>query len=133
MENHQLLLITENTSQMNREDQVAGYYLYDKEKELIAKIKGLIVESETYILRYILIYLGGFLMIKGKPILIPAENFEVLDIGTVRVDKPKEWLQGVPSPEDVEEILPAEEELILSYYDLEPYWAAKTKLENEED
>ena len=46
------------------------------------------------------------------------------DLGKVKTSWSKESIQDAPSPADIEHVTMNEEELILSYFDLEPYWAA---------
>ncbi|NIT80423.1 MAG: hypothetical protein GWM98_00235, partial [Nitrospinaceae bacterium] len=53
------------------------------------------------------------------------EICEAVDMGKVKTEWKKESLQDAPTADDVENVSMNEEELILSYFDLEPYWAAR--------
>lgn len=118
-----LIYITENISDLKRDDWIIGDYLYDREKQLIARVEGLLVESGTYLPRYLVFTCGGFLRIKGKTVLLPSEFFEVMDLGKIKSLREVEFLQDAPTPEDLEKVTRQEEEEILAYFDLQPYWA----------
>jgi len=120
-----LKYIDENIAQLQRKDQVVGYYLYGAGGETIARIEGVLVESGTYLCRYLVIRMGGFLKIEGKKIILPIEICEIADLGKVRTEWRKESIKDAPNPEDLQNVSMEEEELILGYFDLEPYWAAR--------
>ncbi len=135
MTSSQLILINENLAKLQKNDRVVGFYLYGSGGESIAKIEGILVESGIYLPRYLAITLGGFLKIEGKKVIIPIEVCEVADLGKVKTEWRKESLIGAPNPVNLEDVTQEEEELILGYFDLEPYWAAnanpqKSKEEN---
>lgn len=125
MNPRRLLFIAENIHKLSRADRIVGFFLYDKHKEVIARIDGVLAEAETYLPRYIVITVGGFLDIRGKRIMIPRPAYEVVDLGEVRTAWSRQSLQDAPSPNDLDRVTPAEEERILSYFDLEPYWIEK--------
>lgn len=120
-----LIYITENISELRRDDWIIGDYLYDKEKQLIARVEGLLVERGTYLPRYLVFTCGGFLKIKGKTVLLPSEFYEVMDLGKIKSLYGVEFLQDAPAPGDLNQVTREEEEEILGYFDLQPYWAVK--------
>ena len=121
MTSHRLLYITENIHSLVKADRIVGFFLYDKHKEMIARVDGVLAE-ESGPARYIVISLGGFLDIQGKKTLIPRAACEVMDLGEVQTNWSSHSLQGAPTPNDVNNVTRKEEELILSYFDLPPYW-----------
>ncbi len=127
MRPHRLLYVAENVHNLNKDDRIVGFFLYDKHKEVIARIDGLLVEEGTYLPRYIVISQGGFLGIEGKKIAVPREVCDAVDLGEVKTQWSRQSLQDAPVPHDVENVSPEEEERILSYFDLQPYWAVKDK------
>ncbi|UCD11004.1 MAG: PRC-barrel domain-containing protein [Nitrospinaceae bacterium] len=120
-----LKYIDENIAELQKKDQVVGYYLYGADGEAIARVEAVLVESGTYLCRYIVIRMGGFLKIEGKKIILPIETCEVADLGKVKTEWRKESIMDAPNPVDLLNVTMEEEELILGYFDLEPYWAAK--------
>ncbi len=124
-----LVFIDENISDLQKKDQVIGHYLYGADGETIARVEGVLVESGTFLCRYLAIRMGGFLKIEGKKIILPIEVCEVADLGKVKTEWRKESIKDAPNPEDIEHITMEEEELILGYFDLEPYWAARPATE----
>ena len=123
MTSSQLILIIENLAKLQKHDRIVGFYLYGNGGESIARIEGVLVESGTYLPRYLVITLGGFLKIEGKKVIVPIEVCEVADLGKVKTEWRKESLIGAPNPVNLEDVTQQEEELILGYFDLEPYWA----------
>jgi hypothetical protein len=121
---NQLLYITDNIHQLGKSDRIIGYYLYDRYNELIGRIPALVAQSSTYLPRYIVITIGGFLGVEGKQVLIPIEICERGDLGKVKVNWSKESLKDAPTAVDVKQTSLEEEERILSYFDFEPYWRA---------
>lgn len=119
---HRLLYITENSHQLNKADRIVGFFLYDKHKEVIARIDGVLAESGTGLARYIVINQGGFLDIRGKKTLVPREAYEVVDLGEVKTTWSNRSLQEAPAPCHIDNVTPEEEQRILSYFDLQPYW-----------
>lgn len=117
--------VTENIHNLNKNDRIVGFFLYDKHREVIARISGILVEKETHRIRYIVISQGGFLDIRGKQTLVPREAFEIIDLGEVKTSWSGHSLHDAPLPEDINHVTSEEEELILSYFDLKPYWTLK--------
>jgi hypothetical protein len=125
MADHKLLLVNENIYRLRRDDRIVGFHLYDAFKEHVGRIEGLLVEAETHLPRYVVVTIGGFLMTRGKTVLIPAETCHMKDLGLVKTEKTVQFLQDLPSPHDLENVTREEEELILSYYDIPPYWTRR--------
>ncbi len=122
---HCLIYISENIFNLRVKDQLIGSYLYDRFNEPIARIDAILAESKTYLVRYLVINVGGFLNIHGKKILLPIEVCESADLGKVKTDWLLESLKDAPAPNDPENVTMSEEELILGYFDLKPYWAMR--------
>lgn len=116
MSQSRLLFISENIFKIKREDRIVGSFLYDKHKNVVARIDGLVVERETYLPRFLVITQGGFLEIQGKKILVPREAYEVADLGEVKTSWSKQSLQDAPIPHDIHNITVNEEQLIRSYF-----------------
>ena len=72
-----------------------------------------------------IINFGGFLKIGGKKITLPVKVCEFADLGKVKTEWTKESMKDAPAPNDIEDITTDEEELILSYFDLQPYWSVR--------
>ena len=125
MTQRRLVHITENIFKLREQDRVVGYYLYDEFDEVLSRIEGLLAEPETFISRYLVITLGGTLNIAGKQMILPVEVCRLVDMGKVKTSWRKESLMDAPTPLDIKKVTPAEEELILNYFDMEPYWAVK--------
>ncbi|MEE9258654.1 MAG: hypothetical protein V3U37_03840 [Nitrospinaceae bacterium] len=123
MPSNRLLFISENIFRLRKEDRVVGSYLYDKFNQTIARVDGVLAESGTYLPRYLVINFGGFLTIGGKKITLPVEICEFADLGKVKTEWSKESMKDAPAPNSLDDISMDEEELILGYFDLEPYWA----------
>lgn len=122
-----LTYITENSHSLNKNDRIVGFFLYDKYREVVARIDGILVERQTCLARYIVINQGGFLDIRGKNTLVPRVACDVVDLGEVKTAWSGRSLNDAPSPADINKVTPEEEELILSYFDLKPYWPMKHK------
>ncbi len=132
MSESQLVHLTENIFKLREQDRIVGYYLYDEFDEVLSRIEGLLAEPETYLSRYLVITLGGTLNIAGKRLILPVEVCRLVDMGKVKTRWRKESLMDAPTPLDIQNVTSAEEELILNYFDLEPYWAVK-KFSGEND
>lgn len=117
--------ISENIFKLREHERLIGFYLYDECDQALARIEALLAEPGTYLSRYLVITLGGMLSIQGKKLIVPVEICKPLDLGKVKLFWRKESLMDAPTPHDVQRVTEAEEELILGYFDLEPYWAAK--------
>ena len=131
MTTHQLSYIAENIYKLREQDRIIGCYLYDEFEEALSRIKGLLVEPVTYLPRYVVATLGGILHIEGKTLLIPIEVCHFVDMGKVKVTWRKESLMDAPTPHNPHQVTMAEEELILAYFDLKPYWAVEQALPDE--
>ena len=127
MEPNHLLYINDNIRQLALRDRIVGYYLFDRYNESVARIEALLAQSITYLPRYAVITIGGFLGVEGKHILVPIELCEGVDMGKVKTNWSKESIKDAPTAVDVRQVSVEEEERILSYFDFEPYWRAKTK------
>lgn len=130
---NRLRYITENICHLPKNDRVVGFYLYDRFNDAVARIDAVLAEATTYLPRYLVVSLGGFLGVEGKKVLLPTEICEVLDMGKVKTHWRKESLMGAPTPIDVEDVSMNEEELILGYFDFEPYWKVNSSEEEEQD
>jgi hypothetical protein len=128
MNAQRLTYISENIYKLKEQDRIIGCYLYDEFDIAISRIEALVVESGTLVSRYAVVVLGGALNIKGKKLLLPIEVCRSVDLGKVKTSWRKESLMQAPTPHDPEQVTMAEEELILGYFDLKPYWAAKSEL-----
>ncbi len=116
MSKNRLKYATQNLFLIDKEEHIIGDYLYDKNKELIGKIEGLVVELPKHTIKFLSITQGGFLNIQGKKILVPREACEIKDIGKVIVSFSKQTIQDAPSPHDLFNLKKSEESLILSYF-----------------
>ncbi len=125
MSESRLLHLTENIHKLREQDRIVGHYLYDEFDTVLSRIEGVLAEPETYLPRYVVVTLGGTLNISGKRLIVPVEVCKLVDMGKVRTRWRKESLMDAPTPLDVRSVTAAEEELILSYFDLEPHWAVK--------
>jgi len=122
METNGLRYVKDNTSDLPSEERVVGSYLYDKYNDMISRVPGLLVDPETFQVRYAVIIEGGFLFTEGKTILLPRANYEVIDMGKIKTGCSRETLQQAPTITDLETITRNEERVILSYFDAQPYW-----------
>ncbi len=122
MDTNSLRFVDDNVFDLAQEDRLVGSYLYDKYNEQMGRLKGLLVDPETWEVRYVVFIDGGFLFTDGKTILIPHPLLTVLDMGKIRVNWSRESIQDAPTIESLENISLNEERAILSYFDLEPYW-----------
>ncbi len=116
MENNKLKYATQNLYLIDKEEHIIGDYLYDKYKELIGKIEGLVVELPEYDIKFLAITQGGFLNIQGKKILVPRQACEIKDIGKVIAVFSKQTIQDAPSPLNINNLKKSEELLILDYF-----------------
>jgi hypothetical protein len=132
MNTHRLTYISENIFTLREQDRIIGCYLYDEFDDALSRIEALVVESGTLVARYAVVTLGGMLNIKGKALLLPIEICQSVDLGKVRTAWRKESLMHAPTPHNPEQVTMAEEELILGYFDLKPYWAVEPEQPEEE-
>ena len=128
-----LVCIQEIIYQLRQEDRVIGCYLYDEFGEAVSRVEALMVERGTYLPRYMLITLGGTLNIQGKKVLLPVEHCQSVDLGKVKTSWRTESLLTAPTANDPKNPTMAEEERILDYFDLKPYWSAEPLEETDND
>lgn len=117
-----LRYLDDNIHDLRSEDRYVGCYLYDKDLNEMARIRGVMAEPDTYIVRYIVFVEGGFLSTRGKTILFPKEHLAPIDSAKIQAQYTREAIQQAPTPENVDALTREEEQVILSYFDLEPYW-----------
>ncbi len=122
MESNNLRFVNDNVYDLAQEDRVVSSYLYDKYGEQICRLKGLMVDPETWEVRYAVFVDGGFLFTDGKTVLLPRPLFYVIDMGKIKTNWSRESLQHAPTIESVEDVSLKDERAILSYFDLSPYW-----------
>ena len=133
MTSGRLALIAENIFKLRQQDRIIGCYLYDEFDDVLSRVEALMVEQGTYLPRYLLITLGGTLNVQGKKILLPVEHCQSVDLGKVKTIWRKESLMNAPTAHDPQKVTMAEEERILDYFDLKPYWAVEPPEETEND
>ena len=131
MSAHRLAYVSENIYKLREQDRIIGCYLYDEFDEALSRIEALVVESGTLLSRYVVVTLGGMLNIKGKTLLLPLEICQTVDLGRVKTSWRKESLMDAPAPHDPQQVTMAEEELILGYFDLKPYWTVEPEQHEE--
>lgn len=117
-----LLYIQDNIFNLRVLDRIVGGYLYDSMSDEMGRVGGVMVEPETYRTRYLVYVNGGMMFIEGKTILLPREMYEPIDATKIKSSKKKESIQQAPSPRDFDHLTREDEMLILSYFDLKPYW-----------
>jgi hypothetical protein len=133
MTSGRLAYISENIFKLREQDRIIGCYLYDEFDEPLSRVEALMVEPGTHLPRYLLITLGGAINIQGKKILLPIEHCQSVDLGKVKTTWRKESLMDAPTAHDPKNVTIAEEELILDYFDLKPYWAVEPQEETDTD
>ncbi len=117
-----LKYINDNIYSLYPEHRIVGFYLYDIHDEMVGRIQGLMVDPESYTPRYLVLTIGGFLFTDGKIILFPRDHYESLELGKVKTSWRRDSIQQSPSINDVQLLTLEREQVILGYYDLEPYW-----------
>jgi hypothetical protein len=122
-----LKYVSENISNLMKDEQVIGHYVYDMFDEMIGRVEGLLVERSSYFPRYLVYVQGGVLGTRGKTILVPEEMFKSPEFGEIQIPKSVQWLKDVPSPHDVKDLLLEEEELVLEYFGMPYYWDEESK------
>ena len=133
MTSGRLACISENIFKLREQDRIIGCYLYDEFDEALSRVEALMVEPGTYLPRYLLITLGGTVNVKGKKVLLPIEHCQSVDLGKVKPRWRKESLMNAPTAHDPQNVTMAEEELILDYFDLKPYWTLEPGEETQDD
>ncbi len=133
-----LKFIDENAFFLGNQDRVIGFFLYDTYNKEVAKVKGLMVDMDHHRPQYLVIELGGFLSTEGKTILFPKDLYQPAGLGKVVTEWTRESIQQAPSVETTETLFREEEQIILSYFDLKPYWETdpekeKPKLQKNKD
>ena len=114
-----LLYFSKNDARIDREERIVGEYLYDKNKEVVARIEGLLLDDFTWEPRYLVITQGGFLGTQGKKIILPRELYEIKDVGKVVTSWSQAFIQEAPSPHDLNCVDKNEESRIRSYFALD--------------
>ena len=117
-----LKYINDNIYSLYPENRIVGFYLYDIHDEMVGRIQGLMVDPEFYSPRYLVLTIGGFLFTDGKIILFPRDHYKSLELGKVKTSWRRDSIQQSPSINDVQSLSLEREQVILGYYDLEPYW-----------
>ena len=117
-----LKYVDDNIYSLYPDNRVVGFYLYDVYDEMIGRIQGLMVDPETHQPRYLVLTIGGFLFTDGKLVLFPKERYETQEMGKVKTSWRRESVQQGPSIKNLQSLTLENERLILSYFDLEPYW-----------
>jgi len=133
MELSPLIYLSENIHNLMDDEKIIGHYLFDDCGEGLGRVEGLYVEHFTYYPRYLVYSQGGFLSTSGKIILVPNDLFEVIDMGKVKILKSLQWLKDIHSPANAESLTRGDEELILDYYNLPPYWPQETNEKTDQD
>jgi hypothetical protein len=113
-----LVYVTENIASIDKEERIVGSFLYNRRQEPIARIDGLLLDQHTRETAFLAITLGGFLMIEGKKALVPRSACDLDDIGKVITSLSAETLRDSPSPGDIRNVTPVEENLIRGYFGL---------------
>ncbi len=114
--------ITDNDYRLKAEERFIGSFLFDCYDEEVGRIEALLVDPESFALRYALITIGGFLSTSGKSILLPQEILEPKGIGKVVSSKSSGTIRDAPSPLNLEKITIEEEQEIHDYFDTQPYF-----------
>ena len=117
-----LLYVDDNIYSLYPEERIVGFYLYDLYDEVVARIQGLLVDPENYKPRYLVLMIGGFLFTDGKMVLFPKEHMDGQKLGKVKTAWRRESIQQSPAIDDPYSLTLEREQVILGYYDLEPYW-----------
>lgn len=117
-----LKYINDNIYSLYPDNRIVGFYLYDIQDEMVARIQGLMVDPESYNPRYLVLTIGGFLFTDGKIVLFPKDHYETVKMGKVKTSWRRDSIQQSPSINDAQSLTLEKEQMILGYYDLEPYW-----------
>lgn len=117
-----LKYVDDNIYNLYPDNRIVGFYLYDVFNDMIGRIQGLMVDPETYQPRYLVLTIGGFLFTDGKMVLFPKDHYSTQEVGKVKTAWRRDSIQQGPSIRDVRSLTLENEQVILSYYDLEPYW-----------
>ena len=117
-----LRYVDDNIYNLYPENRIVGFYLYDMYDEVVARIQGLLVDPETFKPRYLVLKIGGFLFTEGKIVLFPQPHYETQELGKVKTAWRRDSIHQSPSIDDPNNVSLEREQVILSYYDLEPYW-----------
>ncbi|CAI2719404.1 hypothetical protein [Nitrospina watsonii] len=127
-----LLYLDDNIYDLRSEERLVGAYLYDKDMREMARIRAVLAEPETHRVRYIVFVEGGFLSTSGKTLIFPIDHLATIDSAKIQAQYTREAIQQGPAPEDIEALTREEEQTILSYFDLEPYWDVSEESETGE-
>ena len=117
-----LRYLDDNIHNLRSEERCVGAYLYVKDMREMARVRGVMTEPDTHIVRYVVFVEGGFLSTSGKTILLPTEHLAPIDSTKIQAQYTREAIQQAPTPENLDALTREEEQVILSYFDLGPYW-----------
>ena len=117
-----LKYIDDNIYRLYPENRIVGFYLYDLHSEMVGRIQGLMVDPESYHPRYLVLKIGGFLFTEGKIVLFPKNHYETLNMGKVKTSWRRTSIQESPAINSVQSLSLENEQAILGYFELEPYW-----------
>ena len=117
-----LKYIDDNVYSLYPDNRIVGFYLYDVYNEMVGRIQGLMVDPESYHPKYLVLTVGGFLFTDGKMVLLPKDHYETIEMGKVKTSWRRDSIQQSPSINDIQSLTLEREQVILGYYDLEPYW-----------
>lgn len=132
MRKSKLLYITENVSDLLNDEQIIGNYVYDIYDEDIGRVAGLLVEKRSFFPRYLVYMQGGVLGTHGKTILVPKGMYNSNEFGKIQLLKSVQWIQDMPCPDDIDNLMVEEEELVLDYFSLPLYWDEETTDDTDE-
>lgn len=118
---------------LRHEDKIIGFFLSDSFDEEVGRIESLLVDPDSYALRYCLVTIGGFLSTRGKTILLPKNILEPKGLGKVASSKSLETISDAPAPYNLEEVNRSEEQEIHDYFDLQPYYEAEEESSTSEE
>ena len=81
-----LKYVDDNIFNLLSDERVVGFYLYDNLNQEVERIKGLLVDPDTFKPRYLVIKIGGLMFTEGKLVLVPRAMYEPDGLGRARVD-----------------------------------------------
>ena len=71
-----LIHVKDNISNLRVLDRIVGGCLYDSQSDEMGRVRGLLVEPESYRPRYLVYVSGGMMFTEGKIILLPRELYK---------------------------------------------------------
>lgn len=117
--------LVDNDYMLRGEDRVIGSYLFDCFNEEVGRIEGLLVDPETFAVRYCMLTVGGFLSTRGKALLLPKGILESKGLGKMAATKSLAVIRDAPAPFDREKVTREEEQEIHDYFDLPSYFKSE--------